>query len=182
MDLADLSRRVARLDAALHPIATRPVPIEDLEGWAERMRAAPPATEEAGVAEEGQLVLRALIERYAEGDDAERVAIRGLFDRYTSFRWAVHLPERPDTAEGLRARLLHLSARDHDGDTRDELLRLRDLLAEAAAAGVDADPVLAEVAALSSDIDRYGMGSIRTILLRCVTRRPDAGQQGGADI
>jgi hypothetical protein len=62
------------------------------------------------------------------------------------------------------------------------LLRLRDLLAEPAAAGVDVDPVLAEVAALSSDIDRYGMGSIRTILLRCVTRRPDAGQQGGADI
>ncbi|BCB88469.1 hypothetical protein [Phytohabitans suffuscus] len=182
MDLVDLSSRVAALDAALQPIARRPVPLDDLAGWAERMRAAPPATEEAGVAGEAVAVLRALIQVYADGGDAERAAVRELFDRYRAFRRAVHLPERADTAAGLRARLLHLSARDHDGDTRDELLRLRDMLAEAEAAGVDADPVLAEVAALSSDVDRYGMGSIRTILIRCMGTSGDPGRHGRPDI
>jgi len=182
MDLAELTSRVARLDEALRPIATSEVPIDDLEGWEERMRAAPPAVEEAGVSGEAQVVLRALIQRYAEGDGAERRAIRGLFDQYGAFRWAAHLPERADTAEGLRTQLLHLSARDHDSDTRDELLRLGDLLAEARAAGVDIDPVLTEVAALSSDIDRYGMGSIRTILLGCVTQPSRPGKRGRQDI
>jgi hypothetical protein len=182
MDLVDLSRRVARLDAALRPIATQEVPLDDLAGWMERMRAAPPAVEQAGVAEESVVVLRALIQVYAEGGEAERAAVRTLFDRYTSFRWAAHLPERPDSAAGLRTQLLHLSARDHDGDTRDELLRLRELLAEARAAGVDADTVLAEVAALSSDVDRYGMGSIRSILIGCLRTPHHPGQRGRPDI
>ncbi len=38
-------------------------------------------------------------------------------------------------------------------------------------AGIDVDPILHEVAAMSSDVDRYGMGSTRTIILAC-TRAP----------
>jgi hypothetical protein len=53
-------------------------------------------------------------------------------------------------------------------DTRDELLTLRDLCESATNAGVDTAPILVEVAGISSDVDRYGMGSIKEILLKCV--------------
>jgi hypothetical protein len=117
-------------------------------------------------------VLRALIDGYGAGDEAERVAIRRLFDRYTSFRWAAHLPGEWDTATEFRARLVHLSARDQGADTRDEILVLRDLCDRAHRAGIDAAPILDEVAAMSSAVDRYGMGSMRGIILQYGTRRP----------
>lgn len=45
---------------------------------------------------------------------------------------------------------------------------LRAVCEEARAAGVAVDPVLREVAAMSGDVDRYGMGSPRGLLLRAV--------------
>jgi hypothetical protein len=53
-------------------------------------------------------------------------------------------------------------------DTRDELLTLWDLCESAKNAGIDIAPILVEVAGVSSDVDRYGMGSIKEILLKCV--------------
>ncbi|MEV6928339.1 hypothetical protein AB0M46_28165 [Dactylosporangium sp. NPDC051485] len=113
---------------------------------------------------EAEPVLRALLERYAAGDEPTRAGIRRLFDRYPSFRWAAHLPGACSTAAELRAYLIHLSARDQGADTRDELLALRALCDQARRAGIDPNPVLAEVAAMSSDEDRCGMGSMRAIL------------------
>lgn len=106
-----------------------------------------------------------MIARYAEGDESVRAAVRALFNRYTSFRWAVHVPHEP-TPESFRFRLLHFSAMDQGPDARDELLGLRDLCAEAEEAGIDIAPMLAEIARLSSDVNRYGMGSTREFLLR----------------
>ncbi|GLY44326.1 hypothetical protein Amsp01_103490 [Amycolatopsis sp. NBRC 101858] len=111
--------------------------------------------------EEAQQVLRALLKHYERGDDEARAAIRALFDRYPTFTWATHLPRA-----SFRTRLLHLSACDHGRDTRDEILRLNDICTEARAAGVDIGPLLREVAELSSTVDKYGMGSMRDILLR----------------
>jgi hypothetical protein len=155
-----LAETVARLDAALAPIAKRPVDLSDPD-WAGKMRASEPL-DEAGVRAEAEETLRALLGRYERGDDDQRAAVRALFERYSSFRWAAHLP-----GADFRTRLLHLSARDQSSDTRDELLTLNDLCARARAEGVDIRPPLREVAALSSTIDKYGMGSIRDILLRC---------------
>jgi hypothetical protein len=155
-----LAETVARLDAALEPIAKRPVDLSDPD-WAEKLRAAEPL-DEAGVRAEAEEALRALLHRYEHGDDETRAAVRALFERYSSFRWAAHLP-----GADFRTRLLHLSARDQSSDARDELLALNDLCARARAEGVDIRPLLREVAALSSTIDKYGMGSIRDILLRC---------------
>jgi hypothetical protein len=167
VELARLESRIAALDAALRPIAQRPIDTSD-PGWVEAMRAAPPPTVQAGVDDEAQAVLRELIDGYATGDADTREAIRGLFERYSSFRWAVHFPRPVDTAEAFRAHLLHLSARDQVPDTRDELLTLRDLCEAAVAAGVDTAPILSEVAAISADHDRYGMGTTRDIILSCV--------------
>jgi hypothetical protein len=100
-----------------------------------------------------------------------RAAVRRLFDRYTSFRWAAHLPREWDTAEEFRAHLIHLSACDQGSDTRDEILALRDLCDRALGLGIDTGPILDEVAAMSSDEDRYGMGSMRRVILACGQHR-----------
>jgi hypothetical protein len=140
--------------------------------WVEKMGArVKDELAERAVDELAEAVLRALVERYA-GDETARAEVRSLFDRYPSFRWAAHLPPSWDSADDFRAHLVHLSARDQGADTRDEILTLQDLCGQARQAGIDVDPILDDVAAMSSDIDRYGMGSMRTLILQYGGRRP----------
>lgn len=160
--IEDIAAQVALVDEALRPIAQRPVDTSDPD-WAEKRRQRPDPLDEAGVRAEAESALRALIVLYAQGDEALRASVRGIFSRCTSFRWATHLPHE-STPEGFRQDLLHMSAVDQGSDTRDELLSLRDLCADARAAGIDIRPILREVAELSSREDKYGMGSMRDIL------------------
>lgn len=166
MDLTEIEREVARLDAAYRPVVSKPVDLADPDAF--RNMGATVQAELAGLAVKDQAVavLRAVVDLYATGDETVRAAIRRLFDRYTSFRWAAHLPSDWDSPEEFRAQLVHLSARDQGADTRDEILRLQYLCDRARQAGFDVDAILAEVAAMSSDVDRYGMGSMRSVLLR----------------
>lgn len=163
-DIAGIEAQVALVDAAVRPIAERPVDIMDPD-WVTKMREGPDPLDEAGVRAEAESALLALIAVYAQGDETARVSVRGLFSRYTSFRWATHLPVEP-TPDGFRQKLLHMSAVDQGNDTRDELLSLRDLCADARTAGIDLGPILREVAELSSREDKFGWGSMRDILLR----------------
>ena len=158
---------MSRLDAIYRPVATAPLPdaVADVGAHIEAQLAA------LGVGDQASAVLRAALEAYAAGGDDVRAAIRRMFDRCPSFRWAAHLPREWDTAAGLRDRLIHMSARDQGADTRDEILELQALCDRALRAGIDPGPVLDEVAAISSDVDRYGMGSMRDVLLRYGRRR-----------
>lgn len=157
MDLTEIEAEMARLDALYRPVARAPIDLTNpigLTSMGERLAA-------LGVEAETQAVLEAIIKAYAGGD---RPAIRELFDRYASFRWAAQLPQDWSTADGFRAHLIHLSARDQGADTRDEILTLQALCDQAHQNGIDVGPILDEVAAMSSDVDRYGMGSMRQII------------------
>jgi hypothetical protein len=170
VDLIELEREIARLDAVYRPVATKPIDFTDrdaVENMGARVQA---DLARLAVADRAEVLLRALIELYA-ADETDRAAVRRLFDRYTSFRWAAHLPRDWDTTEEFRARLIHLSARDQGADTRDEILTLQDLCQRARLAGIAVDPILDEVAAMSSAIDRYGMGSMRSVILGYGRRR-----------
>ncbi len=162
VDLGEMEREVARLDAVFHPVATKPVDLTELANLGAVVKA---DLAELAVADQAEAVLRALIDEYSAGDETTRVAIRGLFDRHTSFRWAAQLPREWDSAPEFRARLVHLSARDQGADTRDEILELQHLCDQARHAGIAVDPILDEVAGMSSDVDRYGMGSMRSVIL-----------------
>ncbi|TQM84040.1 hypothetical protein FHX81_6478 [Saccharothrix saharensis] len=164
-DPAAIEEDVALLDAVLEPVAKAPVDLSDPD-WMVKLRAAPHPLDRAGVRPEAEAVLAEILDRYA-ADEVARPGLRALFDRYTSFRWAVN-PRFPTTPDGVRSALLLLSVRDQGADTRDELMALWALCDEARAAGVAVDPILREVAAISSDVDRYGMGSVRDILLDTV--------------
>lgn len=155
---------VARLDGILEPIATQPVDITDPD-WMSKMR---DPLDQADIKAETHAALRGLVALYETGDEAGRTEIRALLSRCTSFRWAAYIPLDP-TPAGFRFKLLHFSAIDQGADTRDALLAFRDICLQADQAGVDLQPVLIEIAAMSSDVDKYGMGSTRKILLSAVS-------------
>ncbi|MEU9412504.1 hypothetical protein AB0E08_43370 [Streptomyces sp. NPDC048281] len=167
---ADLAEWVALIDACVEPVARRPVDLTDPD-WARTMREAPHPLDEAGIRPEAEAALRDVLTRYEEGDDATRAALRALLERCPHFTWATTLPLEP-TPEGFRQRLLEISVEDQGQDTRDMMVGLHDLCGRARDAGVDIRPLLLEVAGLSSEVDRYGMGSTRGILLRAAGREP----------
>lgn len=113
---------MARLDASFRPVATKPV--DDSDGDAILSLGATIRAELAslGVDDQAEAVLRAVIEVYSAGDETVRAAVRTLFDRYPSFRWAANLRQGGDTVAEFRAQLICLSARDQGADTRDEIL------------------------------------------------------------
>ncbi|MBO3751048.1 hypothetical protein J5X84_33670 [Streptosporangiaceae bacterium NEAU-GS5] len=173
MDLIEIEREIARLDAVYHPVATALVDVTGRDALENLGAGIAADLARLNVADQAETVLRAAIDLYATGDEPVRAAVRQLFNWHTSFRWAAHLPRDWDTAEEFRAHLVHLSARDQGSDPRDEILALQHLCHRARQAGIDVDPILEQVAAISSDVDRYGMGSTRGILLRY--SKPPAG-------
>ncbi|MGW7548526.1 hypothetical protein ACWGKQ_46530 [Streptomyces sp. NPDC054770] len=169
-ELAELQEWVALIDACIEPIARRPVDPTDPD-WMRKMREGPDPLDEAGVRPEAEAALRDVLSRYEEGDDDVRAFLRALLERCHSFRWATTLPFEP-TSRGFRQRLLTISVGDQDFDTRDMMVALHDLCGQARDAGVGIRPLLLEVAELSSEVDRYGMGSTRHILLTAAGREP----------
>jgi len=144
----ELDIEIARLDDLFRPIAQASALSRDL-----RLEAS------------AELVLRSLISVYAQGDEPTRASIRQMLERHRYFRWGAHLAYEWHGADEFRARLIHLSMVDQGNDTRDEILTLRDYCAQARSEGIDVQPIVAEVAAMSSTVDKYGMGSMRDVLL-----------------
>ncbi len=160
MDLDAWTRRIAAIDARLRPIADRPV--RDLA-------ALPPAPlEEANVREETEALLAVIIAEYRVCSAAEREAIRALWRAHRCFAWAASFPFEPMTAERFRDHLTLFSIADQGLDTRDAILAIAGLCESAERAGVATSSMLHEIAALSSDVDKYGMGSTRSLVLRHV--------------
>ncbi|MFD7712285.1 hypothetical protein ACFV6E_20015 [Streptomyces sp. NPDC059785] len=166
----DLAAEAARIDALLRHLAERPVDLSDPD-WPARLLEGPEPLDEANVREEAETALERLLDHYGQGDERTRGEVRALLASRPSFRAATALPEAR-TPDDFRRHLLHLSARDHGADTRDEMMTLQALSDQARAARIDLRPLLLEVAALSSDQDKYGMGSMRTILRRAAGQDP----------
>ncbi|GGO17114.1 hypothetical protein GCM10011576_30690 [Micromonospora parathelypteridis] len=165
MDLAAVRVDVAVIDDLLRDIAERPVDLSDPNAMAELRQARPPM-EEAGVAAEAAAALDALLDAYETGGSPTREEVRDIFRAYPSFRWAAHLPRAWNSEGEFRRRLVHVSAMDQGADPRDELMTIWWLCNRARECGIDVEPVLREVADLSSDADLYGFGSMQMLIMR----------------
>ncbi len=161
---SDWKERISVLDAALRPIANRPIDITD-PNWVSKLQNFPNPLDEAGVRVDTEELLSEMIDQYAVCDEGRRAAIRDLVAGHKSFRWAATLSYRPITDESFRARLILFSIKDQGSDTRDAILDLQSWCATAASANVKIAPILREVAELSSRVNKYGMGSTYTLLL-----------------
>jgi hypothetical protein len=121
---------------------------------------APPSDLCAAAAE----LMAEFIDAYAAGDTGQRARLRKLFAIYDQFGRAVDLGP-VDSADTLRRHLIRYALVDQHPDWRDEAVVLGETLAAADESGIDAAPVLREVAEMaSSDADAPGR-STRQVLL-----------------
>lgn len=160
--LHDWETRIAAIDKRLRPIAYRPM------SAVENAPTAP--LDEAGVRDETEALLAEMIAAYRTADDETRERMRKLFAAHSSFAWGASFPFTPLTKERFRDHLTLFSLQDQNRDTRDAMLALDALCDEATRLGIAIGPHLDEGAALSSDVDLYGMGSTKTLFLQ---RRAD---------
>ena len=116
--LLEIEREMARLDEAYRPVATRPLDLGSFLALTDVGAAVDSELAQLGVGDETAATLRAVIAVYREDDETTRAAIRSLFDRYPSFRWAAHLPRDWAGADDFRDRLAHLRARSRRGGPR----------------------------------------------------------------
>ncbi|KOG34648.1 hypothetical protein [Streptomyces resistomycificus] len=166
----ELAEEIELVDAMVKRLARRPIDFTDPD-WHRRLREGPRPLDEANVREEAEAALSRLLDLYERGDEQTRSEVRALLERCHSFHWATGLPAAR-TPDGFRRHVVYLSARDHGRDTRDEMVASNRLCEQARGAQVDTRPLLLEVAEISGDEERYGMGSIRQILLRAAGRDP----------
>ncbi|MFI5891446.1 hypothetical protein ACIA5D_15185 [Actinoplanes sp. NPDC051513] len=165
MDLAAVRVDVAAIDLLMRDIAQRPVDLSDPD-WVAKRRAAPKPVDEAGVAAEAAAALATLLDAYESGDEEMREEVRETFRAHRYFTWAVGLSDEWQSAAEFRRRLILVSARDQHQDPRDELMMIWWLCDHARAQGIDVEPVLREVADMSSRVDHYDFGSMRDLILR----------------
>jgi len=163
--LDDFELRIMTREEQLRPCADRPVDITK-PGWDVRLRQRQHPLDEAGIRRDAETLLGELINHYCTNGEHTREAIRKLFKEYQAFAWAVSLSFDPKTEESFRQHLLLFSMKDQGTDSRDALLLLQHLCGRAVAAGVNTGPILKEIADLSSDKNKYGMGSTKDMLLK----------------
>lgn len=171
VDLLALEMEIAELDNVYRPLVTKPGPESEVENSARLVARISKVLRDLGVHDRAAVAVRAALTAYVEGDEASRATIRRIFHQYPSFRIVARLPPEWMTIEEFRAQLVHLSARDQAGDARDEILALDAMCARARQMGFDIDPIVREVAAMSSDEDRHGLGSMRALILHYGTTR-----------
>jgi len=170
-ETAFLSWQVAasRLDALVRPIATRAVDISD-PAWADKARRHVNPLDEAGVRADASRLVSEIFDAYPRVTADERDRIRGLFAAHRSFGWAAgYLLPFSAGASTLRPQLLLFSILDQGSDSRDALVWLRGFCAQERADRAALPSALREIAALSSAVDRYGMGSTQAMLLHAAT-------------
>lgn len=162
-NLSEYDAEFSFLDLKLQAIAQRPVDTSD-RGWAQKLASCPNPLDEAGVRAEAESLLAKAAELYTKTPSA-RGEIRDLFARYRSASWALWPSQQPTTPELFRLWVLVISMKDQYQDARDTLSVLWRICRVAAGAGVDIRPILESVATISSNENRYGMGSLHSMLL-----------------
>jgi hypothetical protein len=162
-DLTELELQILEVDERIRPIATRPIDFND-PNFRNRLAPKQAPLDEANIRGATETLLETLVAEYATSDDETRTAIRAMFARYQHFAWAASFATPPVTARDFRHHLILFSMLDQGRDSRDALLTLEALSAQARAAGIDINPIAREVAEMSSDVNTYGMGSTQRML------------------
>jgi hypothetical protein len=162
-DLTELELQVLEIDERLRPIATRPVDFND-PSWMTGLAQKQSPFDEAGVGSAAESLVEALAAEYANSDEETQTAIRRLFARYQHFAWGASFASPPISEDDFRHHLILFSMLDQGRDSRDSLLALRALCDQAQTARIDIQPIAREVAQISSDENKFGMGSTRRML------------------
>ena len=162
-DLTELELQVLEIDERIRPIATRPVDFNDPDFMNHLAQRRSPL-DEAGIRSATEQLLELLAAEYAKSDEEIRTSIREMFARYQHFAWAAGFGTPPVSERDFRHHLILFSMLDQGRDSRDALLSLQALCGQARAAGIDIRQMAQELAQISSDANKYGMGSTKGML------------------
>jgi hypothetical protein len=171
ISLSELERTVAGFDERLKPAATRPFNLND-PGLSAKLAQTHDPLDETGLRPEMEAFVAEITGHYAGGDPETRRIIRSLFEKYRWAAWAAAFTRFSNTPEGFRRQLLLFSILDQGQDSREAILSLQHMTAQAISSGIPVKPLLEEVAGYSSEIKKSGMQSTKKMLL-------NAAQQAG---
>lgn len=143
-------------------------------GWLERLSNMPtPLDEDKSLGLEFNSVADEIVEIYLQSTVEQCRKIRELLSRYEAVLHFLGIPSTRIKTENdvdlFRSALAMLSIENQGRDARDTIVALVELCKAAKQAGIDTSPHLKEIAALSSDADKYGMGSMRDLFLQRAT-------------
>jgi hypothetical protein len=154
---------LARLEVILHPIAERKIDFTDPDWQSKVMQVHP--LDEAGIRSDAQALLLDMLAYYPSATDEERSLMRMLLTDHYSFTWATPAPRADSPQETVRRQLMHFSLEDQERDARDALMYLEQICQTDDVTPAELKAMRSEVAAISSDENRYGWGTTRQFLL-----------------
>jgi uncharacterized protein (TIGR02996 family) len=155
---ARLRAELARLEDALRPLQNVPPPPEGPGYLSARL-------DQAGVGAEVPALMLDLLAAYVAGTDEQRRTLRALVPEFRLFFHYAHPPDAETAAETTRRRLIHFALIDQYPDPRDALLWLQELCEKPGVSLRKFASLRREVASMTSDENRYGFGSTRSLLL-----------------
>jgi hypothetical protein len=159
---------LAEIDGVLAAWGKRIVDLRDPR-WSEKLQESHPFARDEALRDRFDSALRRLAALYEACDPGQRARIRDLIRDLTGARNAVGVSAQrirsAEDTELFRFALICESLKDLGRDSRDAIVALDGLCDAARQAGIDPRPYLEEVAALCGDIDHYGMGSMRALML-----------------
>lgn len=164
-NLSELELIVAKFDEQLKPVARRSFDFNNPD-WIVKLAKTKDPLDETGIRSEMEALLTEVTDHYANCDPETRRVIRSIFEKYDSVAWAATFSHTPTTSDGVRHQLLLFSILDQGRDTRDAILWLQDISNRAKSAGIKVKPILEEIAGFSSEMNKYGMGSTKSLLLK----------------
>ena len=162
--LDEIQWQIQEFNELLDPIANADVDIND-PNWQKSIESAPHPLDEAGIRKLVEEATQRIIEIFLASNSKGRSQIRKLLADNESFAWAMALPVSGDLEMAFRGSVL-LVVIDDKIDTRDTITRIGSLVEEARANGVEYRPIMRQIAKVAGTTDRYGFGSMRTIIKR----------------
>ncbi len=164
MEMEKIHLEIRKFDKLLEPIANAEVDIND-PNWQKNLREAQHPLDKAGIREPAERLTQRIIELFLASKSKERGQIRKLLADNENFAWAMAAPESSDLEVAFRNSLLLLVI-DDTIDTRDVITRIESLVDKAQADGLRYRPIVKQIAKVAGTTDRYGLGSLRSVIKR----------------
>ena len=146
----------------LDPIANAEVDI-NAPHWQESLAMDQNPLEEAGVRKPAEQVIQRVIELFLAANSKGRSQIRKLLADNENFTWAMVTPMSSDPEIVFRDSVLLVIMAD-TADTRDAISEIQNLVNSARASGINYRPIMRQLAKVAGTTDRYGFGSMRTVI------------------
>jgi len=163
-DLNEIRQEVEEFNRLLDPVANAEVDIND-PNWQKKLDEDQHPLDEVGIREAAERLTQTIMELFLGSNSKGRSQIRKLLADNQSFSWAMTPPESSDPERVFRDRVL-LFVMDDTVDTRDAIMGIGTLVDDARSSGVRYRPILKQIAKVAGTTDRYGFGSLRSVIKR----------------